>query len=600
MFSKSTLDEIRERVSIASLIGERMPLKRAGRNFKGLCPFHNEKTPSFSVSDEKGIYHCFGCGAGGDCFQFLMQFDGVGFADAVEQLAAKVGVTIERSADPRQAAQEDERQKRRRQLLRVNDIAREFFSMQLADEKIGAEARAYLQARGIKDEILKQHFLGFADKSWESLAGHLRSKGVPDALAVELGLIKRRDGGGAYDFFRNRVIFPIVSPRGEVIGFGGRAIGSGEAGEPQAKYLNSPDSPIYHKSGSVYGLDRSAAAIRSLDRVILVEGYMDFIALHQSGVENVAAPLGTALTEGHVSALARYTRNMVLVFDGDEAGSRAAIRSLGVFVDSGIMPRVALLPSGEDPDSLVRKEGAEAFRARIERARPLFDHFVELTVAKTGLDSAGKVAALQRIAPMMARVDDPVESAILRQHLARRLDVEERVIAGAAGAQRKRGALAPQERGRDAAAESSVERLLIRTMLAHPETAPAVFGSIAAADFADEWCRTAAGMLAAAAAGGRAPDVNALIAGIEDDQLASALRALAIGEPGLSDEEAANVAADCARRMAARPVQTRIEAINEEIIRAQDRADDGRIVSLLAEKGELVSRIHRRAGTGER
>ncbi len=602
MFTKSTLDEIRERVSIASLIGERIPLKRAGRNHTGLCPFHKEKTPSFSVSDEKGIYHCFGCGAGGDCFQFLMQFDGVSFAEAVEQLAKKTGVTVERDLAPGQIAQEDARQKKRRQLLRVNDIARDFFAGQLFDDKKGGTARKYLQGRGINEDISKQHFLGLADNCWDSLASHLKAKGVPDALAVELGLIRPRDGGGHYDFFRNRIIFPIISPRGDVIGFGGRALGTDERGEVQAKYLNSPDSPIYHKSSIVYGLDRSAQPIRSLDQAILVEGYMDFIGLHQHGFENVAAPLGTALTEGHVATLARYTRNMVVIFDGDEAGKRAALRALGVFLESGIMPRVVILPSGEDPDSLVRKEGADAFRARVERAAPLFEYFVDLTVGETGIDSAGKLAALQRIAPMLRRVEGEIESSVLRQHVARRLDVAESIVVRAVG--KGRGA-AVDEKSRGAKREvqgsdASLERLLIRTMLAHPATAPQVFAKVAAADFVDEWCRTVAGILAESSAGGKALDVNSMIGCISDDELASAVRALAMEQHGLTDEEAEGVAGDCARKIADRPAQARIEAINEDIIHAQGEADEGKITKLLAEKSELVCRMHKRTGTGGR
>jgi len=602
MFKKSTLDDIRERVSIASLIGERIPLKRAGRNSKGLCPFHKEKTPSFSVSDDKGIYHCFGCGAGGDCFQFLMQFEGISFAEAVEALARKVGVTIERDAAPAQIAQEDARQKKRRQLTRVNEIARDFFSSQLFDASAGAHARKYLQARGINDEISKQHFLGLADKSWDSLAEHLKAKGVPVELAVEAGLIRPRDGGGHYDFFRSRIIFPIVSPRGDVIGFGGRALETEAGGEPQAKYLNSPDTPIYHKSSSVYGLDRSAQSIRSLDQAILVEGYMDFIGLHQHGIENVAAPLGTALTEGHLTMLARYTRNMVLTFDGDEAGSKAALRALGVFLESGIMPRVVMLPAGEDPDTLVRKEGAEAFRARLAKARPLFEHFVEITVAETGLDSAGQVAALKRIAPMMRKVEAGIELSVLRQHVARRLDVPEQVVARAMADGNEKAALT---KGAGASqkgltGDTSMERLLVRTMLAHPATAPQVFAKIAAADFADEWCRTVAGILAHGSQGGEGPDIRSVIGEIPDEELASSLRALAMERQGLTDEEALGVTMDCARRIADRPVQARIEAINEDIIRAQNEADDSRLTALLTEKGKLVSRFHKRAGTGER
>jgi len=602
MFKKSTLDEIRERTSIVSLIGERIPLKKAGRNHKGLCPFHQEKTPSFSVSDDKGIYHCFGCGAGGDCFEFLMKFDGVSFTEAVEQLAAKAGIAVERDVDPAVQAQEDARARRRKQLLRVNQIAAEFFREALHSSAEGGRSREYLQSRGISGEISKQHFLGFADKCWDSLAAHLAARSVPEQLACELGLIKRRGGGGCYDFFRDRVIFPIMSPRGDVIGFGGRALESSEGGEPQAKYLNSPDSPIYHKSSGVYGLDRSAQAIRSLDQAVVVEGYMDFIALHQCGVENVAAPLGTAITEGHVAQLARYTRNIVLVFDGDQAGSRAALRSLGVFLESGVMPRVALLPEGDDPDTLVRRDGADAFRERIAKARPLFEHFVETTVARTGMDSAGKVGAIHAIAPTLKKVSDGVELSVLRQYVARRLDVDESVVAGSLGTAGKRDGAAPVQGTRvlDQASGGSLERLLVRTMLTFPATAVKAFEIVSPEGFVDPWCRTVAGLMADAMEPGEAPDINGMICGIEDEELVSGLRAMAMDSGRMDEEEAATVVADCARRMATRPLHARLESINEDIVRAQNEGDDERLIGLLAEKNALVGSLHKRTGTGER
>ncbi len=600
MFEKSLLNEIRERVSLVALIGERVPLKRAGRNYVGLCPFHREKTPSFSVNDEKGIYHCFGCGEGGDAFQFLLKFEGGTFADAVRTLAARAGVTLpERQTDPRQRAAEDEADRRRRWLLRVNEIAREHFRANLAAPQ-GARARAYLEERGLKAEIWTQHFIGYADNGWDALVKHLQSRQVPLELAAELGLIKRRDGGGQYDFFRHRVIFPILSPRGEVLGFGGRALAGGVDGERGAKYLNSPDSPVYHKSSCVYGLDRSAAAIRAADQVVLVEGYMDFIALHQAGIEQVAAPLGTALTAGHISVLARATRNMVLIFDGDEAGARASLRALAVFLESGIMPRVVTLPAGEDPDTLVRREGADAFRGRIGRAKPLFEHFVDAVVAETGLDSAGKVAALQQVVPLLRKAADPVEQAVLRQHVARRLDVDEASVARAVGGQAAASAARPQASPGprasavgtpQATARLSGERLLIRTMLSFPETIPGVFTALGPGHFQDEWCRTVAALMLKDFGEACDRSIGAMIDRIDDHELASQLRALAMEPGAVGEPEAGAIVKDCVELILARPDEERLEAINEEIRRAEGAGDDPHLMQLLKEKSELAARM---------
>ncbi len=602
MFSKSTLNEIRDRISIASLIGERIPLKKSGRNLKGLCPFHNEKTPSFNVNDEKGIYHCFGCGEGGDAFQFVMKFDGTSFSDAVRYLASKAGVEI-LEADPRERELEEAAASMRRMLIRINEIAREHFQEALNDPSRGAFAREYLQHRGIPKEFFTQHLLGFAEKGWDALVGKFESKGVSLKLAAQLGLVKARDGGGYYDFFRNRLMFPIRSPRGETIGFGGRALDETGQGERAAKYLNSPDSPVYHKSTSVYGLDRTAQAIRQKDQAVLVEGYMDFIALHQAGIENVAAPLGTALTQGHVSLLSRYTRNMVLVFDGDEAGLKAAFRALAVFIEAGIMPRVVMLPQEEDPDSVVRKEGAQAFSQRLDRARPLFEQFIEITAQHTGIDSTGKSEALRKIVPLLKKVKDPVDASILRQHVARRLDVDESVVANAISSRdnkepSKALVLARQNEIRNA--DRSAELMLVEAMLRHPEITDVVFESLGPAHFCDEWCRTVAGLILDARKGSEELDVREMIEGIGDEELAKQLRAIAVDSESRGEgEEEQNVRAlvtDCVDKILSRPARARLEAINDDIRRAENEGDDERIMALLAEKSQLISRVYARDG----
>ncbi|MFH0798726.1 MAG: DNA primase [Pseudomonadota bacterium] len=597
MFSKSILNEIRDRISIVAFIGERVPLKRAGKTFKGACPFHNEKTPSFNVSDDKGIYHCFGCGEGGDIFQFVMKFDGMGFAEAVKYLAGRAGVELPRMEDPAARAAEDESARHKRWCLRVNEIARDYFVERFLDERAGARAREYLQARGIQREFCTQLFLGYADNSWDQLVGHLREKNAPLEIAAELGLIKRRDGGGYYDFFRDRIMFPIMSPRGEVLGFSGRDAGQGG---DTAKYINSPDSTVYHKSNCVFGLDRAHGAIRNEDRVLLVEGNLDLVSLHQAGITNVVAPLGTALTAGHLRLLARYTRNMTVVFDGDSAGERAALRALEIFVAEELAPRVVPLPEGEDPDSLVRKEGADAFRTRIGNAPSLFEHFVERTLADTGRDASGKIAAMEKIIPIFKAVADEAQRGVYGAYLARRLDIDLGTIEKAAASGKSNlpakvavhsgaQAVAPQT---DAA--FSAERMLVETLVRRPELAQGVFSEIGSAAFEDGWCRTVAELLEAQFKSEGAVKVGGLVEALGDAELASQLRHMSLSPEKCGDDEVEELVRDCVARIKMRPISQRIEKINEDIRSAEIAGEEERMFALLTEKKTLARQVHGR------
>ncbi len=597
MISKSILNEIRDRVSIVAFIGERIPLKRAGRSFKGLCPFHNEKTPSFNVSDEKQIYHCFGCGEGGDIFDFVMKFDGSSFGEAARYLAGIAGVEIPKDETPFDDEKEKEKAKKKRYAYRANEVAKDFFISQINGVNEGRIAHEYLQARGISKEISTQHFLGYADNSWESLTDYLKSKGVPLELAAELGLVRKRDDGGYYDFFRNRLIFPIISPRSEVLGFGGRTLEQNKGGESSAKYLNSPDSLIYHKSNCVYGLDRAVSSIRNEDSVLLVEGYTDLIALSQAGIENVVAPLGTALTEGHLRLIGRYTRNIFLLFDGDEAGKRAAIRSLELFISFGLMPRVVALPEGHDPDTMVRSEGKEKFLSRIDAAKSLFEFFVDHAVKGAGLDSAGKVQAVGRIVPFLRMMSDPVERGIYVKTAASRIGVEENDLLKSLSSKKPVSDKGMQnlkaQRGElKSTGQTSAEKTLIEAMLSHPEVVHDVFSEITPESFLDEWSRTAAKIIHEASMSDEEPNIGKLLEEIEDRELAMQLRAMAFDGCDCDDDDFTDLLKDCIERVRRRPNLRRLEEINEDIRRAEIDGDEKRLFELLEEKRELAIEKH--------
>lgn len=590
MFPKSFLEELRQRIPIVSYIHERVPLKKSGRQFKGLCPFHSEKTPSFMVNDERQMFHCFGCGEGGDIIHFVMKFDGLPFGEAVRELARRAGLQLPSEAiGQRDREVEKEQERRKKWALRANELARGYFCELLQDAERGGPGREYLKRRGLSPEISTQHFLGYADKEWESLVSFLTKKGVPLDLAGELGLIRARDGGGHFDFFRHRLIFPIHAVDGSVIGFGGRALEDGET----AKYLNSPDSFLYHKSNSVYGLERAREAIRREDRVLVVEGYMDVLALRQAGFVHAVAPLGTALTEEHIRLLLRFTKDIVLIFDGDEAGGKAQARSLPLFLDMGMMPRVVVLPQGEDPDSFVKHQGAAVFSEHLLQARSLFEYVIDWTVAQTGFDAAGASEAMKQLLPWLRRISDRVERSIYSNYLARRSNVDMAVIERALGG-KSAVLISPRDemkvRGM-AIVVPSAERVIIQAMLGAPDQVTRVFSHVEVEDFLDPWCRRIAGLLWQEWKAHGEVLAAKLLESIDDDLLRAELRSIVMHDG--EEEQLSEVVDDCLWRMKRRSVEEKLMTVSGDIRRAEVEHDDVRLLKLLSLKRKLALELKR-------
>ncbi len=389
-FGDDKIEEVRSRADIVEIVGAHVRLRRAGRNFVGLCPFHNEKTPSFSVNAERGFFHCFGCGAGGSVFNFIMRVEGLTFPEAVRSIAHKYGVTIPEHDQSGPAAGE------REAMLKASEVAAEFFAHVLWNTDDGAVARDYLKSRGISVETARAFLLGFAPSRPASLAKALERRGLRDA-GVKVGLVKK-DGDGAYDMFRARVMFPIRDAQGRAIAFGGRVL---DARLP--KYINSPESPLYSKARTLYGLFEARQAISSnvaagKDRAILVEGYFDVIALWQAGFKEAVAGCGTALTVEQLRALTRYTKNVIACFDGDAAGRKASMRALEIFLQAGLLGRGIFIPSGFDPDTFVRERGAGAFAELADKAELLVELYVKEQLAELGGPTA-KIEARMNAAP---------------------------------------------------------------------------------------------------------------------------------------------------------------------------------------------------------
>ncbi len=409
-FPPQFLDELRARLSLPEVIGRRVRLVRRGREYQGLCPFHNEKTPSFTVNEDKGFFHCFGCGAHGDVIGFEMRAANLAFPEAVERLAAEAGLEV-----PRPDPQAREKARRQTTLAEANEAACRWFEAALRAPQ-GRDALAYLKGRGLADETIARFRLGYAPASREALKRALTAQNIPEGVLVEAGLLIKPDSGNPYDRFRGRVIFPITDRRGRVIGFGGRVLDDG-----QPKYLNSPDTPLFHKREVLYGLAQARQPARETGLLVAVEGYMDVIALAQGGLPGAVAPLGTALTERQIEEMWRLAPEPVLCFDGDAAGGRAAARAAEralPLLKPGHSLRFAMLPPGDDPDSLVRSRGAGAVRAVLEAASPLSEMLWRRLTEGHRLDTPERVAGLER---EMRQAVAAIADASVRQHYERAL-----------------------------------------------------------------------------------------------------------------------------------------------------------------------------------
>ncbi len=420
LISDDIINQIRDRIDIADIVGHHVSLTRAGQNLKGLCPFHQEKSPSFTVSPSRQIFHCFGCGAGGNVFSFLTRITGASFPEVVRDLGRTVGIEVQESAgfNP-QAAQFG-------RIEQVNQAASSWFHKNLLDAKAGEPARAYLVERGIEPATMTRFAIGVALGEWEGLIKALTHQGFTsgDLAAAGLTIAREQAGKGAtgfYDRFRARVMFPIVDLRKRVVGFGGRTLGDGTP-----KYLNSPDTPLFKKGQTLFAFDQAREAIARTKTVIVVEGYFDAIALHQAGITHTVATLGTALTAEHIQALRRFATNVVLLFDPDAAGVRAALRGLDLFVNSGLGVKVVTLPDGDDPDTYVRKAGAEAF-ARLEAAAPsLLDYALEHSVKEAESGSLeGRIRSVDEILRILQKSEHPIEREERLRVVAERLGINQ-------------------------------------------------------------------------------------------------------------------------------------------------------------------------------
>jgi len=413
------IEEIKSRIDIVSYIGKYVTLKKSGQNYKGLCPLHGEKTPSFMVSPERQAFHCFGCGKGGSIFDFMMEYDHVDFREALYELADQAGVTLSRqetNASPQDALRE--------KLLEVHHVAREYFQYLLLSHPVGKKALAYLQDRGVKDKTIETFGIGYSANSWDGLRKYLHKKGYDDEVLEASGLIISSSRGG-YDRFRGRVMFPLNNHRKQTVGFSGRLL---DPDAKEVKYINSPETAIYKKGQMVYALDVTKAAIQKTEQIVVVEGEFDVISSFQAGVANIVAIKGTALTHEQVTLLKRFANKIVFALDGDVAGDAAGLRGIEIAERVGFEIYVAQMPEGKDPDDVARSE-PHVLKKAIKDALSIYDHFFAMATSRHDLATAyGKKQIADALYPVIARIDNPIVEAHYIKKLATLVTVSEQTV----------------------------------------------------------------------------------------------------------------------------------------------------------------------------
>jgi len=581
------IDEIREATDIVEIVSQYVTLKKRGKSFLGLCPFHAEKTPSFSVDPVRGFFHCFGCGAGGNVFTFVMQMERVGFPEAVRSLAEKAGIPLPKFQ------RDDATVKETETLYRANQFATSYFQKCLTQSEGGKKALAYLQARDFSLETIKAFQIGYAPDIWDGLLSRADSERLqPDILRKAGLVIPRKDGQGYYDRFRGRIMFPIINPSGRIVGFGGRVL-NGDAKSP--KYVNSPETRIYQKSRILYGLFHSKSGIRRRDKAILVEGYTDVLRLHQDGFDYGAATSGTALTQEQARLLSRYTKNIVLVFDGDSAGFKAALRGLEVLVEAGLTVRIAPLPPGTDPDSFLREQKPSAMEERLEAAQTFTDFQISQFRESGKLSTPGDRAAVARtILQTVGRIRDPLERNLMIKDLAEKLGIDESLLNRQLRQTRRSGK--PPEQGVpprhsvSSARESAEETLLKLLMEDGMRWAARIFQFVKPEQLRKKEAREFLTHLYQDFLRGDMPDSRTVIHRFNDNprmaRYVTGLLSEAVGEVVDRDQ----LAFDCVLSLRKEDVQVQIRQAQERIKQACAKGEDDSefMRSYLALKGEMA------------
>lgn len=592
LISEDKIQEIRDRADIVEVVSSYLPLKRSGANYQGLCPFHQEKSPSFNVNSARQIFHCFGCGVGGNVFSFLMRMDGLSFPDAVRRLGEKVGVEVE---EDEVTPAELQRRDLRERLLRINEAAGGYYHSILLEEEAGSAGRRYLRQRGYDGEIVRTFQLGFAPDSWEALSCHLTEQKFSGDDARLAGLVRPgKQDRGDYDQFRNRLIFPIQDLQGRVIAFGGRVLD-----DSLPKYINSPESAVYQKGQVFYGLYQAREAMRHTGEALVVEGYFDVLALHRAGFSGAVATCGTALTSEHARLLKRYADKVLLVFDEDAAGRQATFRAMDALLPAGLVISVVSMPAGEDPDSLLKAGGVDGFRQCLAAARPVLEVFLEDQLKVNGESVEGRARAAEQVLERIRRLPGDLERNLYLKRLAEltSLDLDllqGKVRAGAAGpATARRGAAVPQRQATQAAATGRAQKYLLRLMLADDQQRAKVREEGVAGLFFDELTRGVAEyLLACEDADGRLPE-NLVDASFNEEQQ-SLLASLVLQEDETWADNPERILEDCRRAVSHALLRQRLQEVGQLEEAARQSHDEVILMACQRERLEINQKLKKK------
>jgi DNA primase len=601
---EQTIDEIRQRCDLVSLVGEYLALEKRGKNMLGLCPFHGEKTPSFTVSPDKQLFHCFGCGASGNVFSFIMKLENLTFPEAARFLARRAGVKIpERRVAP--TAQD----RLKEQILELNRLAARYYVYQLSETPGGKKAAKYLHERGITGASSELFMLGYAPADWENFSRVAQNKGFSAEMLLKAGLASARDDGSCYDRFRDRLIFPILDLSGKVIGFGGRALSEGEKAGP--KYLNSPETSVFAKGSVLYGLHLARESIRREKATVVVEGYTDVIAAHQAGLPNAVASLGTSLTPAQARLLRSQAEKVFIAYDADSAGEAATWRGLKMLRDAGCTVQVLDLPVGSDPDSLIREAGAEALLELIRCAKPLVEYQLELLKKRCNPAlEEGRIRYIEEALSLLGTLSSPVERDLYLKRMAEELGVSEGALRDEIKTKRQKGSavhnLPLKDQTNNQIKVNPAEKILVSLMILNPETTALVRGSLEPDDFASGPVQQVIAKIFALSGKGEPVSGEGLI-DLFDDPVVHAFIAGAATDPSLEDlppETLERMVKDCINKIIHGKL-IRQQQQGQQKLQEKDRQKSGldeQARNLLREYQQVITRIKRspcRSGGGE-
>lgn len=562
----SVLDEVLGRVNILDVVSQYVKLRKVGRNFTGLCPFHKEKTPSFSVSVEKQIFYCFGCHEGGNAVAFLAKYERTTFQEALESLASELGIQTRKRTGPRQTT--------------VFDALSRLSAYYQENLKRSGPALKYLTDRGIDSRIIEEFKLGYSERT-NHRTDFAKRLGVPPDVLFSSGILKMREGGGeTYDIFRGRVVIPIADAQGKVVGFGGRAL----AKDAVPKYINSPESSVFSKRSLLYGLDKAKREIAEKDEAIIVEGYFDLIALHASGIRHSVATLGTSVTEDQISRLRNLTENITLMLDGDEAGVKSALRLIALFGEMGINGKMVVLPDGHDPDSLLRKEGLAGFARAMEGRKPLLDYFFEFHTKKHGMQTLeGRLGFIRTIIPYLETMKDAVRRRLYVQRVAELTGIEEYRFWD--GINEKEKAIADA----DGEPRSVIERKVVGILLSNPRSIEYLRGKEVEELIKDKDLRELTARIVEYSTDHGSLDLKVFLDVLERPELRALAVSTAMDVTECDEQEMDKVLSDYLFHAENRLIREEAKGITERLVEAEKRGDEEALRELLEKKMQVVT-----------